>query len=116
MRSLSKLICSVWIEINLDTPTTAPTVPRALTLAQLLAYKRFSSEAKIGYLELNTPTACPPRTAVPVNTRARFRESVSTQHARFSFGQGCDRTSYVPENLARHGQSSQSTSFHFFGH
>src|SRR5258708_4702184 len=38
---------------------------------------------------------CPPRGTVPVNTGARFCESVSPQHARFAFGQGCDCPSYV---------------------
>jgi hypothetical protein len=32
---------------------------------------------------------------VPVNTRAWFDESVSTQHARFAFGDGCDCPGYV---------------------
>ena len=56
-------------------------------------------EAKIAYIKLNIPTACPPRTAVPVNTRARFCESVSSQHAQFAFGQGCDHSSYVAANI-----------------
>ena len=40
-------------------------------------------------------TCCPPRTAFPVNAGAWFCECVSPQHARFAFGQGGDRSSYV---------------------
>ena len=36
-----------------------------LTPVQLLAYERFLYEAKIGYIRLNIPTACPPRTDCP---------------------------------------------------
>jgi hypothetical protein len=71
-------------------PTNAPGVPTKMTLAQLLASERFSHEAKVGYVKLNIPMPCPPRGTVPVNTGAWFCEFVSSQHARFAFGEGCD--------------------------
>src|ERR1017187_3116519 len=54
---------------------------------------------KAHLLKLNIPMPCPPRGTVPVNARAWFRECVSPQHARFAFGQGCDRASYVDASL-----------------
>ena len=54
-----------------------------------------TNDKKLAYIKLNIPTACPPRTAVPVNTKTWFREFVSSQHAQFAFGNGCDRPSYV---------------------
>jgi len=64
-------------------------------LAQLLDCEPFSSEGKLIYIKLNIPMPCPPRGTVLVNARAWFGEIVSSQHARFAFSQGCDRTSYV---------------------
>jgi RHS repeat-associated protein len=46
--------------------------------------------------------SCPPRGTVPVNTRAWFREFVSSQHTRFAFGNGCDHPSYVPASFQNH--------------
>jgi len=56
--------------------------------------------AKLAYVLLNIPMPCPPRGTVPVNTRARFGGCLSTQRARFAFGQGCDRASYVAAMMA----------------
>ncbi len=53
------------------------------------------SKGKLIYITLNIPAPCPPRSVVPVNSRAWFGEFVSSQHARFAFGQGCDCPSYV---------------------
>ena len=58
-------------------------------------------------ITLNIPTACPPRTAFPVNARAWFCESISSQHARLAFGQPltCERLpsegkrSYITPNI-----------------
>ena len=78
-----------------------PTIARAVPAKTIWRWDSFSamnaprSGAKIAYVTLNTQTPCPPRDAVPVNTRAWFRESISTQHARFAFGYGCDYPSYV---------------------
>jgi hypothetical protein len=52
-------------------------------------------EGKLAYLTLNSQTPRPPRGAVPVNTRAWSYEFVSSQHARFAFGHGCDNPNYV---------------------
>ena len=48
----------------------ARTVPKNLTLAQLLANERLSSRGKAWLLKLNMQTTCPPRGSVPVNTKA----------------------------------------------
>jgi len=53
------------------------------------------NERKLAYIRLNSQTPCPPRGAVPVNTGAWFCEAVSSQHARFAFGNDCDCPSYV---------------------
>jgi hypothetical protein len=50
---------------------------------------------RAAYLKLNHQTPCPPRSTVPVNTRAWFREFVSPQHARFAFGNDGDHPGYV---------------------
>jgi hypothetical protein len=78
-------------------PSPAKCVPnRDVRFANCgLAYERFSYEAKIGYVKLNIPMPCPPRGTVPVKTGAWFYELVSSQHARFAFGEGCDCASYV---------------------
>ena len=43
------------------------------TMSFFLAGSRFLPGAKFAYVLLNTPTACPPRTAVPVNRPATTR-------------------------------------------
>jgi hypothetical protein len=48
---------------------------------------------KLAYIKLNRQTPCPPRGAVPVNTR-RLWEALSLQ-PRLAFGHGGDRLSYV---------------------
>ncbi len=53
-----------------------------------LGYERFLNEAKLAYIKLNISTACPSRAAVPVNARARFGESVSTQRTQLEFRSG----------------------------
>jgi len=53
------------------------------------------NEGKPGYVKPNTPMPCPPRGTVPVNPQAWFRGFISPQHARFAFGEGCDRTNDV---------------------
>jgi hypothetical protein len=74
-----------------DEPTIARMMPRKFKRRESFSATNPSQlEGKIAYVQQNTPTACPPRTAVPVNTRACFGESLSTQHARFAFDQGCD--------------------------
>ena len=85
----------------LDTPTSAMAMPAKIDLAlgQLLGYEPFLNEGKLAYIQRNIETPCPPRSAVPVNSRAWFRECVSPQHARFAFGQGCDWPSYVADSL-----------------
>lgn len=57
------------------------------------------NEAKLGYVTLNTPMPCPPRGTVPVYPQAWFRAFVSTQHARFAFGKGCDRVNDVARSF-----------------
>jgi len=74
-----------------------------LALAQLLDYEPFLFKGKLIYIALNIPMPCPPRGTVPVNSGAWIRESVSPQHARFAFGQGCDCASYVGGNLTKIG-------------
>jgi hypothetical protein len=51
-----------------------------MTLAQLLDYEAFTEEGKLIYIKLNIPAPCPPRSVVPVNTRAWFLEFISSQH------------------------------------
>ena len=68
-------------------------------MGQLLGYEPFAVEGKLAYIKLNTPMPCPPRGTVPDNTRAWFCEFISTQHAQFAFGQGCDCPSYVAERM-----------------
>ena len=57
-------------------------------------------EGKFAYVTLNIPTVCPPRTGFQVNTWAWFVRTVSSQHARFAFGKGCDRDNYVRDEHA----------------
>jgi len=81
---------------ELNEPTIARVMPvKDRRWNSFLPANAPQNEAKIGYFSLNTPTACPPRTGFPVNTRAWFREPVSSQHARFAFGKGCECASYV---------------------
>ena len=81
---------------ELDTPTKASEVPTENKRWDSFSPTNASSiEAKLGYLKLNIPAACPPHTVFPVNTRARFCEFISSQHARFAFGEGCDHPGYV---------------------
>jgi hypothetical protein len=63
-------------------------------------------EGKLAYIRLNNPTPCPSRSAVPVNAGAWFSGPLSSQHARFAFGQGCDS---VPRCRAV-GQSHEASS------
>jgi hypothetical protein len=66
---------------------------------QLLGYEHFSNEVKLAYVKLNIPMPCPPRGTVPVNTMARFSESVSTQHAQFAFGQSLCENSFLDHRI-----------------
>lgn len=74
-----------------------------MTLAQLLDYEPLRDEGKLIYIRLNIPTPkafanrvpCPPRGTVPVNSKARFFDLVSSQRARIAFGEGCDCSRYV---------------------
>lgn len=50
---------------------------------------------KARLLTLNTPTACLPRAAVPVNTRAWIGKFVWSQRAKFEFGRDLDFPSYL---------------------
>jgi len=52
-----------------------------------------SQRRKARLLKLNRQTACPPRTAVPVNQGCRI--SSFTHGIRFAFGHGGDYPSYV---------------------
>ncbi len=72
--------------MNSYAPTNAAHMPAKM----LWRWDIFTAEAKLAYIKLNIQTPCPPRSAVPVNSRAWFRKCVSTQHARFAFDHGCD--------------------------
>jgi hypothetical protein len=68
--------------IEPHTPTRARVMPMGIRRWNSFSPTNASqSEAKIGYVELNTQTPCPPRGAVPVNSR-RTWEIVSL----YSFG------------------------------
>ena len=96
---LQNALLDPFYKFELDTPTIAHVMPTKI--------KRWSSfsvtnpsrgEGKLAYVALNMQTPCPPSRAcgtVLVNTGARFRESVSPQHARFAFSNACDCPSYV---------------------
>jgi hypothetical protein len=63
-----------------------PIIPAALRLHTLTAVqtRRFLAGAKFTYIKLNTPTACPPRTAVSVN-----RPFGDRHRCWVTFGQWC---------------------------
>ena len=90
----------IWRWIRLSFPSPPPVSSPYETFASRIvvsATNASQNEGKIAYIKLNTPAACPPRTVVPVNTGARFGEFISSQRARFAFGEGCDSSSYVAE-------------------
>jgi hypothetical protein len=63
-------------------------------LERLLGYEPFSKrEDRLHQTE--HPNALPTSWHCPSQPRTWFGESLSTQHAGFAFGQGCDRSNYV---------------------
>jgi len=82
--------------LELHEPTIAQGVP-----TKNKRWNRFSpmnpsqNEGKLGYFKLNISTACPPRTAVSVNTRMGFDGFVSLQPIQFAFDERCDGSNYV---------------------
>jgi YD repeat-containing protein len=90
------------VDHELHTPTIATLLPtRNKHRNSFSATNAPQTGAKLAYIKLNIPMPCPPRSTVPVYTGAWFYEFVSSQRARFAFGQGCDCSSYVARHETR---------------
>src|SRR5690348_16148112 len=62
-------LSSFWVAGQFDTPTNCG-----------LTYERFSRRSKVRLLQTEHPTACPPLTVFPVNTRTLFGICFNSQH------------------------------------
>jgi hypothetical protein len=86
------------LSYELDTPTIAPEVPiKNKRWNDFSVTNAISMKAKLTYFKLNSQTACPPRTAVPVNQGCCGGSF--TLDTRIAFGHGCDLSSYVRDRL-----------------
>jgi hypothetical protein len=72
-----------------------------LALRRLLGYERFSKRSKAHLPLTKHPNSLPTSNCCPGQPRAWFSESISSQHARFAFGNGCDCPSYVRDRILR---------------
>jgi hypothetical protein len=89
-------------KLNSYAPTKARVVPTELNAgtASRLRTLLARSEAHLHLTE--HPNAVPTSWRCPGQPEAWFCESVSTQHARFAFGHGCDCPCYVAHEHNRH--------------
>jgi hypothetical protein len=80
-------------DCELDTPTTARAVPKKNKRWDSFSPTNASQRRKARLLKLNRQTACPPRTAVPVNQGRHI--SSCTHNIQFAFGNDGDHPGYV---------------------